>query len=245
MIISNTPVASVGDHITVMYGGVNHILSQQVTLSTWHHAVMRRTGNVTALFIDNVLVGSDSSFSSLPPSGNFTIGGNLFDLTHTIDGKIDEVAVYNRALTLTEIAGIYNSSLSITNLNQPTSFCQGAQVVVNFSAFNFGVGNVFNMAHHTFVNFRNLNVAFVVSGNYFTAWPVLPLLVRYLMDVLRQLVNGQAGTGVDRLPLHSPASRQYISRPLPLVVRATRHEPQVIQFVAARVAVGIHRHSEA
>ena len=101
------------------------------------------------------------------------------------------------------------------------------------------------MAHHTFVNFRNLNVAFVVGGDHFAAWPVLPLLVCHLMDVLWQLVNGQARACVDRLALHRAASSQHVGWPLPLVVGRACVEPQIVQLIFTTFRVCVNRHSQA
>ena len=101
------------------------------------------------------------------------------------------------------------------------------------------------MAHHTFVNFRNLNVAFVVGGNHFAAWTVLPLLVCYLMDVLRQLVDGQAGARVDRLALYRAAGSQHVGWPLPLVVGRACVEPQIVQLVFTTFRVRVNCHSQA
>ena len=75
---------------------------------------------------------------------------------------------------------------------------------------------------------RNLYVGLIVRRYDLARWPVLPLVVGDLVNVLRQLVNRQAWPRIDGLPLHRAASRQDISGPLPLVVRATGCKAQIV-----------------
>ena len=89
------------------------------------------------------------------------------------------------------------------------------------------------MPDHAVKYFCDVNVCVVIGWNNLASWPVLTLVIGHLPDVLRQFVDSQAWTGVDRLALHSPASGQYISRPLPLVIWATGVEPQVVNLILA------------
>ena len=94
-----------------------------------------------------------------------------------------------------------------------------------------------DVAHHAVQHLGDLNVGLIVDGDDLAAGAVLALLVRHLTDVLRQLVDGQARSRVDGLALHRATGRQHVLRPLPLVVRRTRHEPQIVQLVLARLRV--------
>ena len=90
------------------------------------------------------------------------------------------------------------------------------------------VTDVLNVPHNAVEDLRHLRVGNFIRRDDPTAGTVVALVVGNLAYVLRQLVDGQARTSVNSLPLDGPASRQYVSRPLPLIVRATRHKPQVI-----------------
>jgi hypothetical protein len=56
--------------------------------------------------------------------------------------------------------------------------------------------------HHAVKNLSNLNVSFVVSGDYFSAWSILALVVGNLANVLGQFVDGKAGARIDGLTLN-------------------------------------------
>ena len=76
--------------------------------SGWHHVAATYDGTTRQIIFDGVVIGSDTPTGhNVPSASNFRIGstngGEFFD------GGLDEVAVYNRALSLTEIQAIVNS----------------------------------------------------------------------------------------------------------------------------------------
>jgi hypothetical protein len=58
------------------------------------------------------------------------------------------------------------------------------------------------VTHHAVENLSDFNVGLVVSGDYFSAWSILALVVSDLSDVLGEFVNGKAGARVDGLTLN-------------------------------------------
>jgi sugar lactone lactonase YvrE len=68
-------------------------------------------GNTATLYLDGAAVGSATVTIDTPASSTFYIGripGTLGD-TRKFDGLVDEVSVYNRALSASEIQAIYNA----------------------------------------------------------------------------------------------------------------------------------------
>jgi hypothetical protein len=82
----------------------------------WHHAVMTRNGNTFNLYID----GGSSVVSTITNAGgiygSYNYIGSRSDSAAFIDGTIDEIGIWSRIITTTEIAEIYNSG---TGLNNP------------------------------------------------------------------------------------------------------------------------------
>jgi hypothetical protein len=78
----------------------------------WYHVAVTRDGDMFALYIDGVLTASRNYPVSLPdPAANFTIGdaeGFVFD------GAVDDVRMYDRALTATEMANVACKSVPLT-----------------------------------------------------------------------------------------------------------------------------------
>ena len=58
------------------------------------------------------------------------------------------------------------------------------------------------MPDDTVKHLGDFNVCLVINRDDFARRAVLALVVRDLPNVLRQFVDGQAGTSVDRLTLH-------------------------------------------
>jgi hypothetical protein len=72
-------------------------------LNTWSHLAATYDGGILRLFINGVQVGSRiTSGSLLTSNGNLRIGGNSI-WGEFFDGRIDEVRIYNRALSPAEI----------------------------------------------------------------------------------------------------------------------------------------------
>jgi len=104
----------------------------------WHHIVAVFTPNTSMkIYVDNVLENTNST--SIPSSidndpANFEIGRFGYG-TYPMDGKIDEVAIFNRALDSTEISALYGgtspniypSNLIASNLNPVAYYPLGEQ----------------------------------------------------------------------------------------------------------------------
>jgi hypothetical protein len=79
---------------------------------TWYHIAVVVSSNVAKMYINTVDTGMNINVSSVTKSELYlgrTIeqNGNLYDF----NGNLDEVAIYDRALTVDEIGVLYNGSL--------------------------------------------------------------------------------------------------------------------------------------
>lgn len=96
-------------------------LGSLVTNNVWTHMVGTYDGAVVKLYINGVEDFSDPSTGSFnPDSSPITIGAgnNALNVTEFFDGAIDEVAIFNVALTEDQIDEIYTGGL-----NQTDGFC--------------------------------------------------------------------------------------------------------------------------
>ncbi len=79
--------------------------------SAWHHMVATYDGSTKKIFLDGALVLSDAYSSALTTGGAsqyigvYGGGGGYF-----FNGKIDNVRVYNRALSTAEVTALYNAT---------------------------------------------------------------------------------------------------------------------------------------
>jgi len=84
----------------------------QIPLNTWTHIVVSRNAGTTSFYINGSLDGTFADTENFQ-SQIFTLGGPVDvpgdpEYLH-YDGRIDEVGVWNRALTGAEITSLYNS----------------------------------------------------------------------------------------------------------------------------------------
>lgn len=81
-----------------------------ITLNTWQHVTATLDGNKIATLYKNGMKVASASVSEFPTTGsnNFVIGGRTTDNARNFDGSIDELHVYNRALSADEVLQLYN-----------------------------------------------------------------------------------------------------------------------------------------
>jgi hypothetical protein len=119
---------------TVLYS------SSSVNLNIWYHFVYKHDSQKGGeLYLNSELVASNNLIGDICTSNNDLYFGaqiNNTNLWRFFSGKLDDIAIYNRALTQQEITALYQSCTNPTASITPqsnTSFCQGNSVVLNAS----------------------------------------------------------------------------------------------------------------
>jgi hypothetical protein len=97
---------SSGNHLYGILGSVAWIDSGYVFPSpnVWYYVVMLRTNGITQFYVNGIQTANTESRKPLTPSA-FTIG-SATGIRH-FNGMIDDVRIYNRALSASEIQTIY------------------------------------------------------------------------------------------------------------------------------------------
>jgi len=115
------------------------------TINTWYHVALVRESGVTKFYMNAVLAPNTNSSTPFTPTAAFQIGGQDFDPTHYWNGKIDEVKIYNVALTALQIQQEYASSsqLQKPGSGNAISFDGSTQSIniPNTSSINFGTSD--------------------------------------------------------------------------------------------------------
>ncbi len=104
-------------------GGVVAQYSQQwVTDGTiWYHCVAIASNNITTIYMNGHLVSSGTNFNNLNTADQLTIGGQNGSWDNGLrnfSGKIDDVRIYNRALSLSEVAQLYSIESGYLNIQK-------------------------------------------------------------------------------------------------------------------------------
>jgi MSHA biogenesis protein MshQ len=127
--------------------GGSTIYNQPLSLNQWHFLAATFIANSTrCIYLDGQLVATSTAGAHSVNSNPLWIGNNSVFGPRCFQGSIDEVAVFNRALSASEVASVYAAAgiqphLSIAPLNNavlltwPTNF-QGFTVQTNGTLTN-------------------------------------------------------------------------------------------------------------
>jgi Concanavalin A-like lectin/glucanases superfamily/PEP-CTERM motif len=128
-----TPSAGGTSNIVEFYGGgVGVVNSPTVSIPTgeWSQVIVERSGTTLSIYLDGSLLVSDTSFvgSITSVTNPLLIGtrdaqdGRDF----AVDGKMDEIAIWNRALSTSEIVSLWNGGngmIIAASVPEPSSVC--------------------------------------------------------------------------------------------------------------------------
>lgn len=108
-----------------------------VALGTWHQLVGTYDGNIGKLYFDGILVTTVNKSMTLNYNTNTSLFiGHEVELGHTrfFNGKLDDIRIYNRALTQQEITALYTEcglSVQITPTDNSVASNGNAQFIAS------------------------------------------------------------------------------------------------------------------
>ena len=161
---SGTSYATMGHNITVSFGyAYSFAKTVPITINAWHHIVLRRATGLWELFVDTISSGTFSGYM-ITPCCVFKIGAedDGASIRNAFTGDIDDVAIYNRALSNAEIGALYRSSDNrVTSQPLPVTKTAGSNV---FFAINAGTGLTYQWQQDTGAGFKDLADVGIYSG---------------------------------------------------------------------------------
>ena len=93
----------------------------RLLLSTWTHLAGTYNGSTLTLYLNGVSIGTLATTGAITTStGGLKIGGNSL-WPEWFQGDIDEVRIYNRALSAAEIQADMNTSVGNPDNQAPTT----------------------------------------------------------------------------------------------------------------------------
>ncbi len=101
-------------------GIVNYWWANDLSLTTgdltgrWHHIAATFNGTTRGIYLDGDLIGSDTPGTPNVGNANARIGATHTDFVEFFDGMIDEVRVYDRALSQNEIGALAAGNMPAT-----------------------------------------------------------------------------------------------------------------------------------
>jgi PGF-pre-PGF domain-containing protein len=140
-------------------GAIAYNQTKPINDNQWHFLVGTFNNTATAIYVDGVVSinSTGSSLGSFTPSNNFYIGWDPYN-TQTgryFTGVIDEVGIWNRALTPPEVSELYNSGNGLSpaisgpqitiTLNSPVDKDYNSSSLASLFGFVSGNNSIINV----------------------------------------------------------------------------------------------------
>ena len=88
----------------------NYLIYPSVSTNTWHNYLFTKKGNILSIYFDGVFYNStNAGYTCTGDSAQIWLGTYRTSAQHFLNGSMDNVRIYNRALTADEVTTIYNS----------------------------------------------------------------------------------------------------------------------------------------
>ncbi|MBI5217863.1 MAG: hypothetical protein HY958_02920 [Bacteroidia bacterium] len=117
------------------YGG---IVSGNLVDGNWHHAIGVYDGSLMSLYIDGLLVNSSANFGTINETNDALTIGRSESWNEYYNGLIDDIRIYNRALTPAEITALYYEGAPAPPTAQSASRCGSGSVTLTASGAETG-----------------------------------------------------------------------------------------------------------
>lgn len=125
--------------LTHTTNGVAVLTNSALNTAQWYHMCGTFNGTTAELYLDGVKQSASGTLSGIysGDDANLEIGTFNQVTTHTFNGRIDEVLLFNRSLSGSEIATLYNSSLRSFEKNY-TSLAAGNHTFTGYGVSGSG-----------------------------------------------------------------------------------------------------------
>lgn len=97
-----------GDNKIHMFANGNEVVSGNLTTGTWYHVAVTQNGSTWQLYINGTFIGSTST-GGLSYAANGFVIGNSYAGGGPGQNTTDEVSIWGRVLTPSEITSLYNA----------------------------------------------------------------------------------------------------------------------------------------
>lgn len=94
-----------------MFDGANHLIEYNGPTGQWVHVAATFDGDKQEFYVDGSSVGSDTGtgYNFGAASGDVGIGYEKENVTDYLEGIIDDVRVYDKGLSSSEVSNLYNN----------------------------------------------------------------------------------------------------------------------------------------
>ncbi|MBA4312784.1 MAG: hypothetical protein C0417_09160 [Chlorobiaceae bacterium] len=143
--------------------GYGFYLAQPLDFQKWHFIASTWDGDTGRIFVDGIKIGSSPFSGTISPDTNSLLLGLQTPgwAVNYLDGKLDDICIYNRALSESEIKALYDEGGWDPNLIAYYPFNGSA----NDESGNDNNGTIIGEVSLTTDRFDNANGAFLFDGS--------------------------------------------------------------------------------
>ena len=162
-----TTVGGNTNYASYVGGGTSATNDANLAASGWHHVVhsfaTSGANTIVTIYIDGVLKGTGSAPTANVDFRGINFGANRGGTSRVFDGLIDEVAVWRRPLSETEVTEIYNLGVA----NNPLA----STILLTVSSANTAQGAISGSTTGNYLTDSTISLtATPVPGYVFSAW---------------------------------------------------------------------------
>jgi len=100
-------------YLSTYFEGSFHNGSTPISSNQWHHAVITKSGTTVTFYLDGKFDKTDT-ITTESADGDMLFGTNVTATTNWFEGYLDDIKIYNFALTADQIKSDYNAGSNIT-----------------------------------------------------------------------------------------------------------------------------------
>lgn len=142
----------------------------------WHYAVVTFDGSTIKFYVDGVLIASKSTSASPDNSGSqpLRVGADSNTLKSFFTGNVDEVRVWNRALSAQEVSDAYGGTF---NTSGQVAYISSSSSISSFKANSLQSTNITKNATNESTNNQTANIKSPDKSANNSKTPELPEIV--------------------------------------------------------------------
>ena len=152
-------------------GGDFALFSVAASDATWYHLVVTYDGTTIVTYVNGTNYVNNTPAGAFATADSLEVGGYVHATTGDLDGLVDEIGIWNRTLTTTEVQGLWNEGAGITwaatvTTTTPTVVLSSP---LNKTTFN-SASRIFNATINASTDnkLRNATISiFYSNGTYF------------------------------------------------------------------------------
>ncbi len=159
------------NQVRLITANVNSLSIQPfTTIDTWVHLVVTYDGSNVKFYKNGVLVNVIPVVGINGLNTNpVRFGTNSNISSYFLNGKMDDVGIWNRALTQTEVSGLFNGCSiqnTVINASGNTTFCQGGNVQINSNKIGPAFKYQWRQNGNAIIGAISSSYSAAQSGNY-------------------------------------------------------------------------------